>query len=81
MKNVVVIYPNQLLKDQDEPQWTKVEKLLLNYGMKLYRCISYAEADKHINKEALVIIDEFDYCFIDKFAEDPIWLLSKTRKK
>ena len=62
--NVVVLYPSEFLKRQDDKQYQDVQGLLaknLDCTVAVKRFSSFAEAKEHITPDTILFIDETDY--------------------
>ena len=58
---VIVVWPNEILKNQDAKSWDEVEKHFEETDdAKLIRVVGIEAAEKETNKDSIILVDEAD---------------------
>ena len=57
---VIVVWPNELLRNQDAESWDEVEKHFEGSDAELKRVVGIEAAESETNKDAIILVDEAD---------------------
>ena len=71
--NVVVVWPNEFLMNQDAAAWSEAQNLFseLYPGAELKRAVGMKAAERISNKESIILVDEADKLLVDDAEEPP----------
>ena len=67
----MVVWPNQVLQDQDAEAWTRVKGLFSDLGAELKLDVGLKRVREEPDENALVLVDEADKLFVDDAEEPP----------
>ena len=68
---VVIVWPNEVLKNQDAEAWARVKGLFSDLGAELRLDVGLQRVREEDDKNALILVDEADKLFIDDMEEPP----------
>ena len=67
----MVVWPNEVLQDQDAAAWAKVNGLFSELGAELKLDVGLQRVREEPDENALILVDEADKLFIDDVEEPP----------
>ena len=67
----MVVWPNEVLKDQDATAWAQVKGLFSELGAELRLDVGLQRVREEPDENALILVDEADKLFIDDVEEPP----------